>query len=289
MRKGLILSLLAAALVCSSTAFAASPKKVAVAADKKAAEKPAATTDLKTTNQQYSYLIGFRAGKSIERQFLLPTDIKLDDAAVQRGLLDGMVKEEPIMGKAESDAAQEAFGKEAEANRKKFQEESDAFLKENAKKPGIKATASGLQYKVIKAGAGATPNPDSRVEVNYKGSFVGGKVFDDTAKRGPATLPLSAVIAGWREGMQLMNKGAKYQLFIPPNLAEGLGFPPKVLVFDVELLNILPPEPQQMGGFPGMPGGMPGAPGMRSGPRGAYTPLPNMPKMPPPAAAPKAK
>jgi FKBP-type peptidyl-prolyl cis-trans isomerase FkpA len=118
-----------------------------------------------------------------------------------------------------------------------------AFLAENAKKPGVVTTASGLQYQVITEGSGASPSPTDNVTVHYQGTTIAGKEFDSSYKRGaPATFPLNRVIAGWTEGLQLMKEGGKSRLFIPSNLAYGergagrdIG-PNSALIFDVELI-----------------------------------------------------
>lgn len=119
------------------------------------------------------------------------------------------------------------------------------FLSENAKKDGVKETASGLQYKVIKQGDGAKPTAANTVKVHYHGTLIDGTVFDSSVDRGePISFPLGRVIPGWTEGLQLMAIGSKYRLFIPYNLAYGdAGAGPKIkpysaLIFDVELLEI---------------------------------------------------
>lgn len=120
------------------------------------------------------------------------------------------------------------------------------FLEKNKANPDVKITSSGLQYKVITEGAGQIPKRNSVVRVHYKGTFVDGKEFDSSYKRGvPAEFPVSGVISGWTEALQLMKVGSKYQLFIPPELGygeRGAGsvIPPNtVLIFDVELLDIV--------------------------------------------------
>src|SRR5207253_43225 len=100
--------------------------------------------------------------------------------------------------------------------------EGEKFLAENKAKPGVKTTASGLQYKVEKEGNGTPPKETDTVEVNYRGTLIDGTEFDSSYKRGePATFPVNRVIKGWTEALQLMKPGAKYQLFIPSNLAYG--------------------------------------------------------------------
>jgi FKBP-type peptidyl-prolyl cis-trans isomerase len=119
------------------------------------------------------------------------------------------------------------------------------FLEANGKKEGVTTTASGLQYKVIKAGTGAQPKATDTVKVHYKGTFLDGKTFDSSYDRGePISFPLNRVIAGWTEGVQLMPLGSTYEFYIPSNLAYGErgaggAIPPNAtLIFVVELLGI---------------------------------------------------
>jgi FKBP-type peptidyl-prolyl cis-trans isomerase FkpA len=123
--------------------------------------------------------------------------------------------------------------------------QGQAFLTDNAKKPNIKTTASGLQYEVLTPGSGAkSPLASDNVTVHYKGTTIDGKEFDSSYKRGePATFPLNGVIPGWTEGVQLMKEGAKYRFYIPSELAygaQGAGpiEPNATLIFDVELIKI---------------------------------------------------
>ena len=120
-----------------------------------------------------------------------------------------------------------------------------AYLAENAKKEGVQATASGLQYKVITAGTGKSPRATDVVEVNYEGKLIDGTVFDSSYERGePIEFPLNQVIAGWTEGVQLMKEGGKATLYIPANLGYGAqGVPGTIppnstLIFDVELIEV---------------------------------------------------
>lgn len=126
------------------------------------------------------------------------------------------------------------------------QGEAKAFLDENAKKEGVKVTASGLQYKVLKEGEGAQPSAEDEVTVHYTGKLLNGTVFDSSVNRGePATFPLNRVIPGWTEGVQLMKEGAKYEFYIPSDLAYGAQGIPNVipphstLVFEVELIKVV--------------------------------------------------
>jgi FKBP-type peptidyl-prolyl cis-trans isomerase FkpA len=131
------------------------------------------------------------------------------------------------------------------ANAQSALEAGQRFLKENANKPGVKTTPSGLQYKVLREGSGKSPKETDVVVVDYRGTLISGKEFDSSAKAGrPAEFPLNRVIPGWTEGVQLMKEGAKYEFFIPPNLAYGsrgaggLIGPDETLIFEVELLKV---------------------------------------------------
>ena len=124
-------------------------------------------------------------------------------------------------------------------------QEGQRFLKENATKAGVNTTASGLQYKVLTEGTGKSPKATDVVVVNYRGTLINGKEFDSSYKSGkPIEFPLNRVIPGWTEGVQLMKEGAKYEFYIPPNLAYGsrgaggvIG-PDETLIFEVELLKV---------------------------------------------------
>ena len=124
-------------------------------------------------------------------------------------------------------------------------QEGERFLKENANKTGVNTTSSGLQYKVLQEGTGKSPKATDVVVVNYRGTLINGKEFDSSYKAGkPIEFPLNRVIPGWTEGVQLMKEGAKYEFYIPPNLAYGsrgaggvIG-PDETLIFEVELLKV---------------------------------------------------
>ena len=120
------------------------------------------------------------------------------------------------------------------------------FLEKNKEAEGVKVTASGLQYQVVKEGDGQQPGPNDVVTVHYTGKLIDGTVFDSSVERGePASFPLDKVIPGWTEGLQLMSEGSKYRLFIPSELAygsQGAGdqiLPNSTLIFDVELIKVV--------------------------------------------------
>jgi FKBP-type peptidyl-prolyl cis-trans isomerase len=122
-----------------------------------------------------------------------------------------------------------------------------AFLEANKKKEGVKVLPDGLQYKIIKEGTGPTPTADDKVKTNYRGTLIDGTEFDSSYKRNrPAEFNVKGVIKGWTEALELMKVGAKWELFIPPNLAYGErgrpGIPPNsTLIFEIELLDIVKP------------------------------------------------
>jgi FKBP-type peptidyl-prolyl cis-trans isomerase len=162
------------------------------------------------------------------------------------------------------------------------------FMEANGKLEGIKTTKSGLQYKVIKAGEGAMPGPTDVVTADYEGRMIdeAKTVFDSSYKRGePAQFPLNRVIPGWSEALQLMNKGAKFEIYVPSELGYGLTPPPQspigpnaVLIFTVELLSFEKAPAAPAGGFPeGLPD-MEERPMPKPEPKGEPKPEPPAPK-----------
>jgi FKBP-type peptidyl-prolyl cis-trans isomerase FklB len=212
---------------------------------------PAADTQLKDQKDKVSYAIGLDIGSTMKRQL-----IDVNEDVMNQGIKDGLSGAKPLMTEEETKATMATFqkdmmAKQAEAKKKLGEEnaaEGKKFLEENKTKPGVKTTASGLQYKVLKEGSGASPKATDTVKVNYRGTTIDGKEFDSSYKRGePASFPVNRVIKGWTEALQLMKPGSKYQLFVPADLAYGergagpdIG-PNATLLFDVELIEIVPP------------------------------------------------
>ncbi|GLQ87087.1 FKBP-type peptidyl-prolyl cis-trans isomerase [Dyella flagellata] len=180
----------------------------------------------------------------------------VDPATVGRAVTAALSGQKPSMSEAEASTVWKGFIAQAEAKGKaefdaqsaKNKAEGDAFLAKNKSAAGVKTTASGLQYQVVSQGTGARPGPNDTVKVNYKGTLVNGEVFDSSEKNnppGPTAIPLARVIPGFREGLQLMQVGGHYKLFIPPNLAYGSEprgpMPPNAtLIFDVTLVSTGP-------------------------------------------------
>jgi len=217
-------------------AFALQP---AMAAEQ--SEKPQETRD------KVSYSIGVDIGNNFKRG-----DFDLNPAFITKGITDAFagkvsmtdeeMKDTLMKFQVELQAKMQAKMQALAAQNKAA---SEKFLEENAKKEGVKTTASGLQYRIIKEGTGPKPTPNDVVSVNYVGTLTDGKEFDKSQE--PVTFPLEGVIPGWVEALQLMPVGSKWQLFIPPSLAYGENAPPvigpnQVLIFEVELLEIKKPE-----------------------------------------------
>jgi FKBP-type peptidyl-prolyl cis-trans isomerase FklB len=208
---------------------------------------------LKDQKDKASYSIGYDIGSTFKKQ-----NIELNTDALFSGLKEGLAGKEATLSKEEREKTLEVFQKEmmekqAAASKEaatKNAAEGEKFLAENKTKEGVKTTASGLQYKVLKEGSGSSPKETDTVVTNYKGTLLDGTEFDSSYKRNePATFPVNRVIKGWTEALQLMKPGAKYQLFIPAALAYGergagrdIG-PNATLIFEVELLSVKAPEP----------------------------------------------
>lgn len=205
--------------------------------------KPVFAAPLESDKEKLSYTIGQQIGAQMRSQGVdidVATFTRSIDAALQ-GKPSELTTEQmnAVMLKLrESSIAK--MEKEAADNAAK----GKAFLEENKKKSGVKATASGLQYKVVKEGSGTQPKASDKVKVHYKGQLLNGTEFDSSYKRNqPAEFPLNGVIKGWTEGIPLMKVGSTYTFYIPAELAYGPqgrpGIPGNsVLIFDVELLDI---------------------------------------------------
>ena len=195
-----------------------------------------------------NYSLGYQIGGDFKRQ-----GIEVDAEAVVKGIEDALSGTRPLMPqKAMNGILMEVKRKVVDDERKKlgnnrremelqYLAEGNKFMLENAAKPGVKTTASGLQYKIINAGSGKAPGSTDMVTVNYRGNLIDGTEFDSSYKRGePASFRLNGVIKGWTEGLQLLKEGGKIQLFIPNKLAYGGRGPMahRTLIFDVELISV---------------------------------------------------
>ena len=206
------------------------------------ATDPAPLTDAASKT---SYALGYQIGRDVR-------GVEIRPEAVVQGLQDGAAGTKPKLTSEEIAALMQKLQQDADTARAKRQVEhlkeaaaaGTVYLAENAKKPGVTTTASGLQYKVITPGTGKKPTASDTVTVHYRGTLVDGAEFDSSYSRGqPATFPLNGVIAGWTEGVQLMQEGGKSQLVIPPALAYGDKgeLAGQVLIFEIELIKVGPP------------------------------------------------
>ncbi len=206
----------------------------------------AATLD--TEAEKTGYALGMNIGQSMKMQ-----QLDIDPDQVAAGLLAAYKGETTLLSEEEMTEILMAFQQQMQqremelmaAESAKNIEASRAYLEENSKQEGVVTTESGLQYKVLDEGQGASPQPDSTVDVHYRGTLVDGTEFDSSYSRGePATFPVGDVIPGWTEALQMMKEGAKWEIAIPAELAYAdQGAPPVIppsaaLIFEVELLKV---------------------------------------------------
>lgn len=228
---------------------------------KKDANTPPATSEfknpqaaaLKTEIDRVSYIIGTQIARNFKTQ-----DIEVNLDSLLWGLKDGMAGKEPVFTQEETQQIYTNFQQQmmAKMAAKKAKEAAEnttkgkAFLDQNKTKEGVKVLPSGLQYKVIKEGTGKTPAAEDKVKTHYQGTLLDGTEFDSSYKRNqPAEFPVNGVIKGWTEALQLMKEGAKWELYIPADLAYGErgrpGIPPNsVLIFQIELLEVVKQAPE---------------------------------------------
>lgn len=227
-------ALVAVSLACAMPALAQAPAK-----------KPAPLTE----KQKNSIMIAMDVARSLE-----PIKEEIDLPTFARALAMSFAGKSPGLTDKEAEAVRAEFSKSiqaklaarADAMAKKNVAAGEAFLKANKAKSGVRATASGLQYQVMRAGAGAKPAETDTVRVHYRGTLLDGKEFDSSYANGgqPVEFALNQVIPGWREGLALMPVGSKYKFWIPSSLAYGPNGPPQIgpnamLTFEVELLGIV--------------------------------------------------
>lgn len=202
--------------------------------------------DLKDEKVRLSYSVGYQVGGDFKRQ-----GVDINPELLLKGVQDALTGKQPLMAPQEMRSTLVELQKtvlvfqekKRKIEREKNLEESKAFLIENGKKEGVKILPSGLQYKVITEGSGNTPKANDTVTVHYRGTLINGTEFDSSYKRGePATFGVDGVIRGWTEALQMMKEGAKWQLFIPPDLgygdkSTGRIEPNSTLIFEVELIS----------------------------------------------------
>ena len=206
-------------------------------------KEKAASAKPQETRDKVSYSIGADIGKNLKR-----SDLDLNAAFLSQGIKDAFAGK-LLLSDEEMKATLQAFQTEMQAKMmakqkaaaEKNKADSEKFLEENKKKEGVKTTASGLQYKIVKAGDGPKPKTTDTVSVNYRGTLINGTEFDKSKE--PVSFQVEGVIPGWVEALPMMSVGSKWELFIPPSLAYGEQAPPMIgpnqtLIFEVELLDI---------------------------------------------------
>ncbi|WP_201587201.1 FKBP-type peptidyl-prolyl cis-trans isomerase [Psychrobacter jeotgali] len=215
--------------------------------NQEAAAQSVSITEQSSANEKVGYSLGYMMAEGNKEAV---QDLDLD--TFEQGFRDGYEGKDSALTQEQMEEVLMAYQKEQEekfvADMQSAAEENkaegEAFLAENAKKEGVKVTDSGLQYKVLTPGTGKSPKATDVVVVNYEGKLIDGTIFDSSYERGePIEFPLNQVIAGWTEGLQLMQEGAKYELYIPSDIAYGeVGVegiePNSTLIFTVELLEV---------------------------------------------------
>jgi FKBP-type peptidyl-prolyl cis-trans isomerase FklB len=211
------------------------------------------TATLKTDKEKLSYSIGMDIGQNLKR-----SQVDVDPETLSKGLKDFLTGGKTLLTEEQKRDVMTNFQKEMREKQMarmkdqskeagdKNKKEGETFLAENKKKPGVITTPSGLQYKVITMGTGPKPKTNDTVITHYRGTFIDGKEFDSSYKRGePFVTPVTKVIKGWTEALMMMPVGSKWQLVLPPDIAYGqggMGIPPNsVLQFDMELIGIQEP------------------------------------------------
>ncbi len=178
---------------------------------------PASASPFKTDAEKIGYAVGTQVGGHLK-------GVEVDGKAVAAGIQDASTGAKSQMTDDEIHAAIDILQAKLQAQATQAAaagaKAGEAFLADNAKKPGVVTTASGLQYKIITSGKGKTPKATDTVSVNYKGTVISGKVFDESHGQ-PVTFPVNGVIPGWTEALQLMKEGDKWTLYIPAKLAYG--------------------------------------------------------------------
>lgn len=198
--------------------------------------------NLSDSTEQVSYCFGVVLGQNFKDTGLDSLDMNVFLAAMQDVMLEKPLKVRP----KEAEATMRQYMQGAMMKRSEIaKEQSRKFLESNKSKTGVKATASGLQYKIVSQGAGKSPTPADRVTVHYTGKLTDGTVFDSSVQRGqPATFRVNQVIPGWTEALQMMKEGDKWELYIPYSMGYGeRGSPPQIppfstLIFEVELMKV---------------------------------------------------
>ena len=234
MTRGLVVVVLLA-MVCSASA-----DETPDTADKPCAENP--VVDMTSSSNRVSYAMGYKIGDMLQN-----LKLPISPEAVVKGLYDARKNIRPALTKAEMKVIlrdpKKYIIEDDDTLSQNSKKEGLLFLSENAQRPDVIVRDSGLQYIVLREGAGKTPQPSDMVKINYTGRTLKGHVFDDTYKKGePAEFAVISVMPGMQEALQLMQEGAKWEIYVPNNLAFGNQGPMAghTVIFELELLEVLP-------------------------------------------------
>jgi len=203
--------------------------------------------ELKGPKEKESYSLGYQFGENFKKQ-----GVAIDLDVYTSGIRDALGGKEPQMGKEEIRATltnlrQRLMAEQQKALKEKAEKnlaEGKVFLADNGKKEGVKSLPSGLQFKILKEGSGRSPKAGDMVSVHYRGTFIDGKEFDSSYRKGKAAdLQVDGVIRGWTEALKMMKEGSKWQLFVPSELGYGQRgqgpIPPNsTLIFEIELISV---------------------------------------------------
>jgi FKBP-type peptidyl-prolyl cis-trans isomerase FklB len=243
--------LLAIAVYAADEQAKPAPAPAPAPADPNAEAKEQKAVALVTEMDKISYAIGTQIGQSLSRQ-----EMEINVETLIQGLRDSLAGKELAMSQQQMQQLMMAFQQRMMAKQQQRQQADQAkgaenlaagkaFLEANKDKEGVKVLPSGLQYKIIKEGTGKTPTATDKVKTNYRGTLIDGTEFDSSYKRNqPAEFAVKGVIPGWTEALQLMKEGAKWQLYIPADLAYRDRARPTIpanstLIFDIELIEIV--------------------------------------------------
>ncbi|HIJ73478.1 MAG TPA: FKBP-type peptidyl-prolyl cis-trans isomerase [Candidatus Hydrogenedentes bacterium] len=242
--------------LATAVCFAASARAAEEAEEAKVQREPSAV-ELKTDAEKLGYAIGIRTGRSLKTMAADGVEFSIESYFL--GIQDALDDREPALPEDEARALLQELREAARARSREFmmkhrmevgeknRAEGEAFLAENAKKEGVVVLDSGLQYEVIEEGTGRKPTDTDKVRVHYRATLLDGTEFDSSSKHGPAPAEFAvsgSIIAGWKEALKLMKEGAKWRIYIPPQLAYGARaqgpiMPHATLIFDLELIEIV--------------------------------------------------
>jgi FKBP-type peptidyl-prolyl cis-trans isomerase len=241
MKKLILLGSILSVAAIAQAQTGTKPKPVTKPVTKTIVEQPA----LKTLNDSASYAIGVSVASFYKQQGIT----KLNTSLVSKAINDILMGKQPLLNEeAVNMCVNKLMNEVQESKSKPTIEAGRAFLEKNKTKPGVKTTASGLQYEVITEGTGIKPTTVDTFVAHYRGTLINGTEFDASYNRGePLVYPVTGVIRGWTEGLQLMTVGSKYKFYIPYNLAYGVndnGAIPggSMLIFELDLLEVRKPK-----------------------------------------------